>query len=77
MRVVWWIMGIVAALLAAGVVGSIATFASVQRLDASVILMHDQLQRELDQEHDEIRLLGQKLDTHIMGTQAPPGRNEP
>jgi len=61
----WWIMGVIAMLLSAGVIGSIATYASVARLETNITLLRAQMERELDQEQERIERLEGKLDAHM------------
>lgn len=65
-RAFWWVMGIIAVLLAAGVVGAIATYAQVGRVDTNVTLLRGEVQREMDRQDRRIQSLEDKFDSYVI-----------
>lgn len=62
----WWVMGLVSILLAAGVVGAVATYAQVGKVDTNVTLLRGEVQREMDRQNGRIQSLEAKLDNYIL-----------
>ena len=62
----WWVMGIISLLLSAGVVGAVATYAQVGRLDENVTLLREQVAREMDRNEERLRDLEDKFQQYIL-----------
>lgn len=59
------LMGALFALLVAGVVGGVATYASVQSLDMNVHLFREEVRREFDWYQAQIQRVQLQLENHI------------
>jgi len=65
-----WILGILACLIVAGVLSSISTAASTGRIDENLRLFRDEARREFDRQQYDISKIEEKLDAHILRTNA-------
>lgn len=53
------------ALLTAGILGGVATYASVRSLDTNVMLFRDEVRREFDWYQGQIQQLNVKIEQHL------------
>lgn len=65
LKAFWWVMGVIGTLLVAGVIGSVATYASVAALRTNVDLLRGQMMRDMDRQEVRIRSMENKFDAHI------------
>ena len=59
-----WIMGILGALIIAGVLASFGTMGTVSRLDENLTLFREEVRRDLSRHERQIEALDEKLDLH-------------
>ena len=63
-----WILGILGALVVAGVVASVGTAVTIGRMDENLGLFRAESAREFNRQEADIHELERKLDAHILQT---------
>ena len=68
-----WILGILGALFAAGVVASVGTAVTVGRMDENLGLFRAEAAKEFNRQEMDINQLERKIDAHILQTRGDNG----
>jgi len=61
----WWVMGVISLLLSAGVIGAIATYSQVGRLDTNVTLLRAEVASQESRQYDQVQALEQRMNDRM------------